>query len=251
MIDTLITLFNVNTIMFTIMGYSMSYLEFFGTIANILCVYLAAKNKILTWPIGLIGIILYLFLFYQIQLYSDFFEQIYFFFASFYGWILWSNIRPKKHNPYKPHTIIKIKKNDTTLSGFTGVFKKRRNTVISWGSLNSNIIWIMITLIGTGLAYIFMSNIHMIMPKLFPLPADYPMMDAFTTIMSFVATILMAQRKISCWIYWIIVDVIGIWLYWSKGVKFISLEYVLFLGNAIYGLWLWMSTYKNIDKEKL
>lgn len=238
MLHELLNIFNVNTIMFTVMNYPMSYLEFFGTIANLLCVYLAAKNKILTWPIGLIGVILYLFLFYQIQLYSDFFEQIYFLFASFYGWYLWKN----------PNKVYKLKMNGPAVK--IKPFKKPKE--IAWGSLTTNIIWVMITLIGTGVAYLFMSNIHNLLPTLFPIPADYPMMDAFTTIMSFVATILMAQRKIACWIFWIIVDVIGIWLYWSKGVKFISVEYVIFLGNAIYGLWLWTSTYnKSLIKRTI
>jgi nicotinamide mononucleotide transporter len=74
----------------------MSYLEFVGTIFNLWCVWLAAKNKISTWPIGLVGIVLYIFLFYQIQLYSDLVEQLYFFVMTFYGWYLWLALGKKK-----------------------------------------------------------------------------------------------------------------------------------------------------------
>ena len=58
--------------------------------------------------------------------------------------------------------------------------------------------------------------------------------------MSFTATLLMAWRRIECWIYWIIVDVIGIWLYYVKGVHFISLLYVIFLVLAISGFIGWL-----------
>lgn len=78
MIDTLLYFLDINTTFFTVMGYPMSYIEFFGTIFNIICVYLVARNNIWNWPIGILGVILYIFLFYQIQLYSDLLEQVYF-----------------------------------------------------------------------------------------------------------------------------------------------------------------------------
>ena len=89
--------FNINTIIFTIFDYPMSYLEFFGTILNLLSVYLVAKNKIWTWPIGNIAVILFAVLFFQIQLYSDFMEQIYFFITGFYGWWGWLSFKKKKN----------------------------------------------------------------------------------------------------------------------------------------------------------
>jgi nicotinamide mononucleotide transporter len=211
--ENFLSFFNINTIMFTVLNYPMSYLEFFGTVANLLCVYLAAKHKILTWPVGLVGVIFYLFLFYQIRLYSDFFEQIYFFFASFYGWILWKNSNIKTERK------------------------------IEFGSVDFNVKWIFIIMLMTSMMWIFMINIHVILPKLFPEPASYPFLDAFTTVMSFAAMILMSQKKILCWWLWIIVDIIGIWLYYVKGVKFISLEYLIFLFNGVYGLLSWSKLY--------
>jgi nicotinamide mononucleotide transporter len=65
-------------------------------------------------------------------------------------------------------------------------------------------------------------------------------MDAFTTVMSFVAMFLMARKKAVSWILWIIVDVIGIWLYFVKDVRFLSLLYVILLGIAIKGLYEWL-----------
>ena len=56
---------------------------------------------------------------------------------------------------------------------------------------------------------------------------------------------LMAQKKIESWIYWIIVDVIGIWLYFIKDVKFISLLYIVLFFIALNGFRTWLSTYKT------
>ncbi|HYF61502.1 MAG TPA: nicotinamide riboside transporter PnuC, partial [Herpetosiphonaceae bacterium] len=83
-------------------------------------------------------------------------------------------------------------------------------------------------------------NLHIWLPDLFPEPASFAYLDALTTIMSFVATILMARKRIECWVYWIAVDVIGIGLYYAKDVKFIALLYVIFLALAIAGLFAWI-----------
>jgi nicotinamide mononucleotide transporter len=76
--ETIAHFFDINTTFFTVLSYPMSYIEFFGTVFNILCVRLVSRNKISNWPIGILGVILYIFLFYQIQLYADLIEQGYF-----------------------------------------------------------------------------------------------------------------------------------------------------------------------------
>jgi nicotinamide mononucleotide transporter len=86
-----------------------------------------------------------------------------------------------------------------------------------------------------------MGHIHIWFPKIFPEAASYPYLDALTTIMSFVAMWLMVRKHIESWVYWIVVDVIGIWLYFTKDVKFISLLYVMLLFLAIRGFVNWIS----------
>ncbi|MBK9107459.1 MAG: nicotinamide mononucleotide transporter [Saprospiraceae bacterium] len=49
-----------------------------------MAVYYAAKENILTWPIGLINIITAFFIYYHVRLYSDMFLQIYFICISIY-----------------------------------------------------------------------------------------------------------------------------------------------------------------------
>jgi len=220
-------LINVNTVFFTILGYPMSYVEFFGTIFTAWSVYLAAKNKILTWPTSIIGIILYAFLFYQVQLYSDLLEQIYYFVTSFWGWWLWTH--PKEGSSEKDKKELKV--------GYTD--KK------------GNVIAVVSIVVLTVLLGYLMSIIHLIFPKYFGVPASFPYLDAFTTVMSFIATVYLAKRRIENWYLWIIVDVIGVWLYYQKGVVFISLLYFAFLINAFYGYVKWSKSFKAYEKNKI
>ena len=87
--DVINAFFSVNTIAFTILGYSISWLELVGTIFNLVCVILAARRNIWNWPIGLIGVMLFGVLFYQINLYADVFEQVYYLITGISGWYLW------------------------------------------------------------------------------------------------------------------------------------------------------------------
>jgi len=214
-------LFNINTTFFTFLDYPMSYIEFFGTIFTIWCVWLTAKAKVLSWPIGIVGSVLYLFLFYQIRLYSDLFEQVYFLVTGFVGWWAWTH----------PKTKAEATKAD--------------ELKISRNSAKENLAFAGIVVVGTALLTYVTANLHLWLPAYFPEPASFPFLDAFTTVMSFTAQWLLAKKRLENWLLWIVVDAIGVWLYWSKGVKFLSLEYGLFFFIASAGLYRWFREYRQ------
>ncbi len=203
---------SVNKIAFTILNYPMSYIEFVGTILYLWSVWLIARRNILTWPVGIVSVLLYMALFYQIQLYSDTVEQVYYLIASAYGWWRW--LTPSKD---------------------TGKAIPTR-----WSSWRVALSWMAATAVVSALTGLLMSRIHLLAPTWFPQPASLPYLDALTTIMSFSAMWLMAQKRIESWMYWIIVDVIGIGLYYVKDVRFVALLYVILLGMAINGLFSWI-----------
>jgi len=87
-------------------------------------------------------------------------------------------------------------------------------------------------------------NLTVWLPAYFTEPVSLPVLDALTTVMSFIAQWLLMKKKVESWALWILVDIIGIGLYWYKGVRFISLEYVLFLMMATAGLFNWIKNYK-------
>jgi nicotinamide mononucleotide transporter len=206
----MLSFLSIDNVAFVIFGYPMSYVELVGTILYLWSVWLISKRQILTWPVGIVSVILYMLLFYQIRLYSDFLEQIYYLGASVYGWIVWN----KSVDDGQIQDVV-------------------------YGNRRSILLWIAITLILSILLGVFMARIHLLLPEVFPEAASYPFLDALTTIMSFTAMWLMARKRIESWFYWIIVDMIGIWLYFVKDVKFISLLYVILLAIAFNGLRSW------------
>jgi nicotinamide mononucleotide transporter len=215
-------LFSVETVFFTVLGYPMSYIEFFGTLLYLWSVWLMARGRILTWPVGIVSVLLYMVLFYQIRLYSDTVEQIYYLGASAYGWWRWTA-------------------RDRGGRGRVSGLKFSSTAAI----LTAAAITICLSIAVGGL----MKDMHLLLPALFPEEASFPYVDAATTVMSFTAMLLMAFKRIESWIYWIVVDVIGIRLYYVKEVRFVSLLYVVLLGMAVSGLFMWMKKERGVSTE--
>jgi nicotinamide mononucleotide transporter len=214
--------FDVNNTFFTILNYPISYLEFFGTIFNLASVYLVARKKIWNWPLGIIGVILFGFLFYQINLYADFAEQIYYFITSIIGWYAWAKAKKPKDAD--------------------------EDIVVLTNTRQQNLRWAGGIVVVSFIAGWALSHVHTWLPSVFPEPAALPYLDAGTTVMSFAAMILMIRRKLENWVIWIMVDIIAIGLYWYKQVPFVALLYLIFLVLATNGYVTWRRT---LQREKL
>jgi nicotinamide mononucleotide transporter len=201
---------SVDNVMLMVGDYPLSWIEFLGTLLYFASVWLIARKRMLTWPLGIVSVILYGILFWQIRLYSDMLEQVYYLALSVWGWVSWRSVREKERS---------------LPTGFSP-----RREIAFWGAFT--------LAAGAALAFL-VARLHLWLPALFPEAASYPFLDAFTTVASFVAMWLLARRRAESWIWWLVVDAIGVGLYWVKGVRFIALQYVVLLGMAAWGLWRW------------
>ena len=199
---------DIYTIATTVLGYELSYLELIGTVSGLICVWLAAKQYILTWPIGLINILCLFIIFYKSNLYADMFLQVYFLIVAIYGWYTWTYHKS-------------IDKNITILSN-------RFRIIITIS------IFVVSLLMG-----FYMANIHHTLPTIFSQPASFPFLDSFIAIGSVFANIMMARRVLENWILWIIIDVIAVYVYFQKGILFIATLYAIYCWIAWKGFTSW------------
>jgi nicotinamide mononucleotide transporter len=163
--------------------------------------------------LGVVTFSLFAVLFYQIRLYSDFFEQFYYIGNCFYGWSVWLATRKKNAEGSEPD--------------------------VSYCAGKTYLVIALIIACCGGLLGFTMSRIHLWLPSLFPLPAAYPYIDAIATVTGFVAAGLMTHKKIENWYLWICVNLICIWLYYARNVRFVAVLYIFFLALAINGLITW------------
>lgn len=72
-----------------------------------------------------------------------------------------------------------------------------------------------------------------------------PYVDAQITLLSLFATYLVAQKVVENWWYWIVIDLVCIPLFYSRGLYVTSLLYVVYTVMAVVALIQWKKSYKT------
>ncbi|ACU63165.1 nicotinamide riboside transporter PnuC [Chitinophaga pinensis] len=206
------TFFDVHHIAFSVMAYPVSYVELIGTLFGLISVYYASRANVLTWPTGIVNEIALFVLFFQVQLYADMLLQVFFLVVTVFGWYNW------RHKTEE----LPVTRMSRPMTGIYGVA----------------------LLSGTIVMGFTIQQFHRWMPQYFPLPATYPFADSFVMMASVLATFLLAKKRIETWVLWIVVDIVSVILYLIKEIYFLSLEYVVFLGLATFGLLQWRKQLK-------
>jgi nicotinamide mononucleotide transporter len=213
-------LFSVDNVVLSILDYDLSLIELVATILTVVNVILAAKRKIINWPIGIVAVTLMAVLFHQIQLYGDFTLQFFFIVTGIIGWVGWVRAKEGEEVP------------------------------ISRGSFKQNVFWAVIITIATVFAGIFYINCNVWLPAIFTEEPSFPVLDGFIAVASVCGQILMMKRRRETYVIWLIVDALATVLYFIKDVKLISLEYLFFTGVAVYGLIQWTKHSRASSTEK-
>ena len=181
-------------------------LEIIGVITGLLCVYLAARNNIWNWPIAIISVGIYIFIFFDSHLYADMGLQFYFMAMNIYGWYFWS----KKPTTEKKTPVLRITQKETLLSIAA--------------------IIVFTIFLGSVLKYT---------------PASYPYIDSFCTACSLVAQVFLARKVLENWLIWIFVDIIYVGVYIFKHLDLTAGMYAIYVGIALLGYIDWKKDYQK------
>jgi nicotinamide mononucleotide transporter len=154
-----------------------------------------------------VQVILYISVFYHAKLYSDLILHVVYVVLQLYGWYSW----------------------------LYGGKNKTRLIVTRLPTINF-IYWIVLGLcITAGWGY-FMDNYT---------DADVPYGDGFIAVMSLIAQWLLTKKKLECWYFWIVVDVVAIGVYFYKHLYSTTGLYAIFLCLAAMGFLAWKKSYET------
>lgn len=195
------------TTSFILFGQETSALEITGFITGVLGVWLTIRRSILCFPIGIINVLIYAYLFQSenVRLYADALLQIIYLILLVYGWMVWNRSKNEKEE-IRTVSILLAKK------------------LVIIGVLST---------IALGVFLSLYTN------------ASLPYLDAALTIISLIAQWMIAKKMIENWLLWIVVNTIYIPLYVYKGLAFTSILYLLFLILAINGWYNWRKIKSN------
>lgn len=179
----------------------MSPLELFAATLGVLAVWLTARQNIWCWPIGLVMVLIYVWIFFEVKLYSDMLLQGLYAVLQGYGWWQWTR-GGARHDGREVSRLT----------------PRQRTTGLGLGAAGS-----------LALGYVMATHTD----------AAAPWLDAALTGFSLVAQVWMAQKRLECWALWIVVDVIFVGLFIYKGLYLTAALYALFTLLAVHGWRQW------------
>lgn len=178
-------------------------IELLATLTGLAYIFYSIKQKLVTWFFGLVTSALYIFVFYQAKIYADMALQFYYVGVSILGW--WSWTRGKQ-------------------MGSGEQIQVRRLTI---GQIVTSII----------LSIVIYLVIYFVLASYTDSPI--PLLDAFTTALSIVATWMLARKFIEHWIIWIVVDGVSIGLYLYRELYITVILFVVYTIAAVAGCHAW------------
>jgi nicotinamide mononucleotide transporter len=177
-------------------------------------IYLTVKQNIWCWPVGVVMVTLYIYIFFTTKLYSDAALNVFFLVMQFYGWYVWTR---------------------------DGVDHSRSLTAVTRLSRRG---WLM-TLSGV---VAWTAGVGTLMRRYTDAAAPYP--DSFTTILSVIAQFLLTRKILENWTLWIVADVVYIVVYTYKSLYWTAGLYAIFLVLCVQGYREWRVTLSG-DRHRL
>jgi nicotinamide mononucleotide transporter len=185
----------------------MSIWEIIGTVLGVIGVWLMIRQNIIGWPVGLVQVAVYAWVFFDAKLYSDAILQVAFFLIQAYGWWHWWRSRTPVHELA------------VTRSGpgaIAGAIVAGAVLTAGWGY------------------FMFRTT-----------DAALPWWDAFILIFSLLAQWWQARKKLENWPVWVVVNTVAIGVYWAKDLRLTAGLYVIFWLLALWGWREWRNSMKG------
>lgn len=169
-------------------------------------ILLAVRQSLWCWPAAFISTLIYAILFFDLSLLMDSALNAYYLIMAIYGWYSWK---------------------------YSGKLKEQELTVASYGIEKNIKIILVLSLVSLGFGYI-MANYT---------SADFAYVDSFTTVFAVFATYMLAKKILENWIYWIVIDLISIYIYIQKGLNLTAILFVIYTVLAFIAFIKWKEEY--------
>lgn len=192
-------------------------IEIVAVVFGVLSVWYAHKENIWVFPFGIINVLIYIYICITARLYANAGINVVYFLTNIYGWYNWSRSNNQE-----------------------GALQISRNTN------KQNVFWLLLAIILYVVIVWILRTAHQ--SDTAYLNSILPWIDGLNTSFFLCATVLMTMKKIESWWFWIAGNIISIPIYFSQGLYFTSVQYVIFLVIAIMGLREWNKRWAKKDE---
>lgn len=186
---------------------SWSLIEATAVVFAILYLLLAIRENIWCWFCAGVSTAIYIFVYFGAKLYMESFLNMFYFGMAIYGWYAWSSGNG-------PGETIPV----TTWAPRTHF-------------MALSLIAVLVLLSG------FLLSKYT--------DAAFPYIDSATTFAAIWATFLIARKVLENWWYWLVIDVVSIFIYWSRDLEITSLLFALYVVMIPFGIISWSNSMRQ------
>lgn len=181
-------------------------LELAAVILAVGYLVLAIRQNIWCWFCAATSTAIYVYLFARANLYMESLLNVFYFAMAVYGWLMWRGGRTGDELP-----------------------------VCIW-ALRVHAYAIAAIVVFAALSGYLLATFT---------DAAYPYVDSATTFGAIWATFLVARKVLENWWYWLVIDVVSVFIYWSRGLEATAALFVVYVVLIPVGLIAWTRSYRQ------
>jgi nicotinamide mononucleotide transporter len=186
----------------------LSAFEWIAVGVTLVAVFLTVRQVIWCWPLSMVSVTMYAWVFYDARLYADMGLQGLYFILSAYGWWAWRRKGPEDEGEGVDPGVLEV----TLTPG------RQRLLLLAIGIAAG-------LLMGRGLSRFT--------------DAALPFMDSTLTSFSVIAQWMQTRKRLETWLIWLTVDVFYVGMFIYKGLYPTAGLYAVFLCLAAMGFLEW------------
>ena len=182
-----------------------SWWEVPAVVLAILYLVLAARENIWCWGAAFASTAIYIYVFFDVNLFLESALQIYYLGMAIFGWYQWR--QPADQSATRPISTWSLEKHCVVIAATGAV------------------------VVASG--YLLSENTS----------AALPYVDAFTTWYAVVTTYMVTRKILENWLYWFVIDSVSVYLYYSRGLYLTALLFIAYLVIIVFGYLKWKKEY--------
>lgn len=187
---------------FTLWGSAVTWLEIAAFVLALAMVFCNLRVHVAGWPLAIASSLLYALLFADSKLYGEAALQLVFIALALWGWWQWLR--------------------GTTASGSALQVRQMTQRGRAWALAATLAAW-------PALAWLLMRTTD----------SDVPWFDALPTVGSITGQLLLARKWVENWPVWLVVNLVSVALFATKGLTLTAVLYALFAALSVLGWQAW------------
>lgn len=194
---------------------AMSIWEVVAVILGVAYLVLAMRQNILCWYAAFGSTAIFSWLFWDVSLVMESGLNVYYLIMAVYGWWVWRGNKNSEENSQLAEQEAKL--------------------IQTWSLARHGLIIGGIVLISLATGYGLEKNTT----------AALPYLDSFTTWGAVITTYMVAQKVLENWLYWVVIDLVAIYLYIDRELYLTALLMAIYVVLAVAGWFIWLKEFRQ------